>query len=69
MTTLAPFLGSTTRLALGLTFLHVKTTPASRDANLGLHGAGIVAAVDADRSCRISRTFDERRPAFRNRMG
>jgi hypothetical protein len=50
MTARAPFLGSTISQALGLTFLHVNTTTASREASL--HGAGI---VDADRSCRINR--------------
>ncbi len=40
--------------ALGLTFLHVNTTTASREA--GLHGTGI---VDADRSCRINRNSIE----------
>jgi hypothetical protein len=54
MTARAPLLGSTISQALGLTFLHVNTTRASREASL--LGAGI---VDADRSCRINRNSIE----------
>jgi hypothetical protein len=50
MTALAPFLGSTMRWALGLTFVQVNTTEASRGA--GLRSDGI---VDADRSCLFNR--------------
>ena len=50
ITALAPFLGSTMRWALGLTFVQVNITAASRGA--GFRGGGI---VDADRSCRFNR--------------
>ena len=49
------FLGSTMSQALGLTVLHVNITWVSGLAELGLHGPDIVAAADADRSCRPSR--------------
>jgi hypothetical protein len=50
MTARAPFLGSTMRWALGLTFVQVNATEASRGA--GLRSDGI---VDADRSCLFNR--------------